>query len=111
LSAIAGPIVDPITLEINGCGVRTRIVSSDNLYRPAIPCAVLFNNNDAIVGLLTRSNARQTDHQHWGCLSKHFILGEMTMLSNLIWTGADFDDPTPNYGRKLSIPQSILAVR
>jgi hypothetical protein len=26
------------------------------------------------VGLLTRSNARQTNHQHWQCLSKHFSL-------------------------------------
>jgi hypothetical protein len=26
------------------------------------------------VGLLTRSNARQTDHQHGQCLSKHFLV-------------------------------------
>jgi hypothetical protein len=27
------------------------------------------------VGLLTRSNARQTNHQHGQCLSKHYNFG------------------------------------
>jgi hypothetical protein len=35
------------------------------------------------VGLLTRSNARQTDHQHWECLSKLGILGVIPTRPNL----------------------------
>jgi hypothetical protein len=87
LSAIAGPIVDAVTLEVNGRWGCTGIVGAYNLYRTAITRTIFFNNYDAIVGLLTRSNARQTDHQHWECLSKHFILGDITKLSGFTWTG------------------------
>jgi hypothetical protein len=70
LGSIARPIVDAVALQINGRGGRTRIVGAYNLYRTPITRAIFFNNNDAVVGLLTRSNARQTDHQHWECLSE-----------------------------------------
>jgi hypothetical protein len=70
LGSIAGPIVNAVALQINGRGGRTRIVGAYNLYRTAITRAIFFNNNDAVVRLLTRSNARQTDHQHWECLSE-----------------------------------------
>jgi len=70
LCAVAGPVVNAIALQLNRRGVRARIVGTHNLYRAAITGAVFFNNNDAVVGLLTRSNARQTNHQHWECLSK-----------------------------------------
>ena len=60
--SVAGPIVDAVTLEVYGCGICTRIIGADDFDRTAVTGAVLFNNNDAIVGLLAGANARQTDH-------------------------------------------------
>jgi hypothetical protein len=72
LCSIAGPVVDTVTLQIDSRGSCTRIIGAHHLNRAAITGSVFLNNNDAIVGLLTRSNARQTDHQHGQCLSEHF---------------------------------------
>jgi hypothetical protein len=65
LGAVAGPVVNAIALEGDGRGVRAGIVGSDDFDRAAIAGAVLFDHNDAVVGLLPRSNARETNHQHW----------------------------------------------
>jgi hypothetical protein len=64
LRAIANPIVDAVALQIDCRWVGAGIVCAHYFNGPAIAGAILFDNNDAIVGLLTRSNARQTDHQH-----------------------------------------------
>jgi hypothetical protein len=58
LCAVAGPILNPVALQVNGRRVRAWIVGANHLDRTAIAGAILFNHNDAIVGLLTRSNAR-----------------------------------------------------
>jgi hypothetical protein len=94
LGAIAGPVVDSVALQINRSRVRARIVGAHNLDRTTVTRAIFFNNNDTIMRLLPRSNARQTDHQHWECLSEHFILGDITTLSVSIWTGNG--DTQPN---------------
>jgi hypothetical protein len=64
LGSIANPIVNAVALQIDGCWVRAGIIGAHNFNRPAITGAILFNYNDAVVGLLARSNARQTNHQH-----------------------------------------------
>ena len=66
LGAVADPIVDAIALQVNGRGVGAGVVGSDNFDRTAVAGAVLFNHNDAVVGLFARSNTRETDHQHFG---------------------------------------------
>ena len=71
LRSIACPIGDTVTLQVYGRGIGAGIIGANNFNRTTVACAVLLDNNDAVVGLLTRSNARQTDHQHWECLSKH----------------------------------------
>ena len=78
LGSIAGPVVDAVALQINRRRVGARIVRSYNFDRTAIAGAVLFDNHNTIVRLLTRSNARQTDHQHWECLSELVFVGGMT---------------------------------
>ena len=64
LSAFTSPVVDAITFEIDGSGFGAGIIGADYLDRTAIAGAILFNDNDAVVGLLTGANARQTNHQH-----------------------------------------------
>jgi hypothetical protein len=64
LSALAGPVVDAIALEVNGGGLGAGVVGTDHFDRTAIAGAIFFDNNDAIVGLLAGANARQTNHQH-----------------------------------------------
>ena len=67
LCALAGPVVNALALKVYAGGVGAGVVGADNFDRAAVAGAVLFNYNDAIVGLLSCSNARQTNHQHWGC--------------------------------------------
>ncbi len=64
LCALAGPVVDAITLEVHGGGLGAGVIGADHFDRAAIAGAILFDDNDAIVGLLTGANARQTNHQH-----------------------------------------------
>ena len=64
LSAFASPIVDAVALEVHGGGLGTGIVGADHFDRTAVAGAILLDNDDAIVGLLTGANARQTNHQH-----------------------------------------------
>ncbi len=64
LGAFAGPVVDAVALEVHGGGLGAGVVGADHLDRAAIPGTILFDDNDAIVGLLTGANARQTNHQH-----------------------------------------------
>jgi hypothetical protein len=62
LSALGCPVVDAFTLEIDAGGVGARVVSADDLNGAAVAGAVLLDNDDAIVGLLTGANAGQTNH-------------------------------------------------
>src|SRR5215831_20212033 len=64
LGAHAAPVSDAIVLQVDRCGVRTRIVGADDLDRAAIAGAVLLNHYDTVVGLLAGANARQTNHHH-----------------------------------------------
>lgn len=66
LSSLAGPVVDAIALEVNGGGLGAGVVGTDNFDRTAVAGAIFFDDNDAIMGLLTGANARQTNHQHRG---------------------------------------------
>ena len=66
LGAFGCPIVDAVTLEVDRSGAGAGIVGADHFDGASVAGAVLFNDNDAIVGLLTRANARQTNHQHRG---------------------------------------------
>jgi hypothetical protein len=61
---MAGPVLDAITLQLYGRWIRAGIVGTHYLDRTAITGTVFLDNNNAVVGLLTRSDARQTDHQH-----------------------------------------------
>jgi hypothetical protein len=74
LCAIAGPIIDTVALQVHSCGGCARIVGAHHFNGTAVTGPVLFNNDDAIVGLLTRSNARQTDHQHGNAFQNIFNL-------------------------------------
>ena len=71
LRAVAGPIGNAVALELDTGGAGPRIIRADHFDRPAVACAVLFDHNNAVVRLLPRTNARQTDHQHRGNLSQH----------------------------------------
>jgi len=73
LGSLCGPIVDAVTLELDACWVGAGIVGSYHFDGTAVAGAIFLNNDNAVVGLLTRANARQTDHQHWECLSKQFV--------------------------------------
>jgi len=64
LCAFTGPVVDAIALEVNGSGFGAGVVGTDHFDRAAIAGAIFFDDNDAVVGLLTGANARQTNHQH-----------------------------------------------
>jgi hypothetical protein len=66
LGAFAGPVVDAIALEVDGGGFSAGVVGTDHFDRTAIAGAIFFDDNDAVVGLLTGANARQTNHQHRG---------------------------------------------
>jgi hypothetical protein len=64
LCALGGPIIHAVALNIDAGGVGAGIVGAHYFDRAAVTSAVLFDNNDAIMGLLTGANARQTNHQH-----------------------------------------------
>ena len=109
LCAIAGPVVDAVALQVNGRGVGAWIVRTHNFDRTAVTGTIFFNYDDAVVRLLTRSNARQTDHQHWECLSELVFLGDITAPSALSGQGTDIHNPTPKYGGKRRFSQWIIA--
>jgi hypothetical protein len=73
LRAIASPVVNAVTLQLHRRRSSARIVDPDNFNRPAITRTVLFDHNYTVMRLLPRSNARQTNHQHWECLSKRLF--------------------------------------
>ena len=64
LRSVASPVVDTVALEQDGGRSGARVVGSDDLDGTAVAGAVFLNDDNAVVGLLARSNARQTDHQH-----------------------------------------------
>lgn len=77
LGSIAGPIADAVTLEEDGGRLGAWVVGPDDFDGTAITGAILFDNHDAIVGLLTCADARQTNHQQGEAPKKVLkILGE-----------------------------------
>jgi hypothetical protein len=64
LGSLSGPVIDAVALEVDACGIGAGIVGTDHFDGTAIAGAVLFDDNDAVMGLLTGANARQTNHQH-----------------------------------------------
>ncbi len=64
LSAIAGPVIDALALVIDGRRVGAGVIGAYNFDRTAVAGAILFDNNDAIVGLFARADARQMYHLH-----------------------------------------------
>jgi len=64
LRTLASPVVDALALQVYRSRVGARVVGADHLDGAAVAGTVLFNYNDAIIRLLARANARQTNHQH-----------------------------------------------
>jgi len=64
LSALGGPVIDTVALEVDGGGLGAGIVGTHDFNGTAIAGAILLDDNDAVMGLLTGANARQTNHQH-----------------------------------------------
>ena len=51
-------------LQVDAGRVGARIVCADNFDGAAIAGAVLLNHDNAVVGLFTGAETRQTDHNH-----------------------------------------------
>jgi len=64
LRSLAGPVLDPLPLQIDGGGIGAGIVRAYDFNRPAIAGPILFNNNHTIIRLLPCTEASQTNHQH-----------------------------------------------
>ena len=62
LSAVGCPVVDTVAFEVDGGGLGAGVVGAYDFDRTAVAGAVLFDNNDAVVGLFAGAYARQTDH-------------------------------------------------
>ncbi len=58
LGTVSGPVGDAIVLQVHAGGIGAGIVGADDFDGPAVAGAIFLNNNDAVVGLLARSNAR-----------------------------------------------------
>src|SRR5438552_1403655 len=56
------PLLDALALQINGGRAGAGIVGSHHLHRASIARAILLYDDYAIIGLLARTNARQTYH-------------------------------------------------
>jgi len=64
LCSLAGPIINALLLQLEGGRAGAGIVGAHNLNGAAIARAILLNYDYSIVRLLTRTKARQTNHQH-----------------------------------------------
>lgn len=64
LGAFGGPVVDAVTLQIDAGGIGAGVVGADDLDRTAVAGAVLFDNDDTVIRLFARTDARQANHQH-----------------------------------------------
>src|SRR5579862_3353664 len=64
LCTLACPVVDPITLQVDRRWISARVVGANHFDRAAIARPFLLDHNHAIVWLLARAYARQTNHQH-----------------------------------------------
>ena len=62
LGAVASPVVDAIALDVDRCGGGAGIVDADHFDGTAVAGAILFNDDDTIVGLFACAYARQTNH-------------------------------------------------
>ena len=58
LGTITSPIGDAVVLQIHGGRSGAGVVGTYDFHGAAIAGAVLFDDNDAVVGLLARSNTR-----------------------------------------------------
>src|ERR1700750_2028173 len=61
---MAGPVLDAIFPQQHACRIGAGIVGAHYFNRTAIARALLLNHDYSVVRLLTRSEARQTNHQH-----------------------------------------------
>src|ERR1700733_886080 len=64
LCSVTGPVLYPLTLQVDCGGIGARVVSTHYLDRPAIAGTILFNHNNSIIRLLPCTEASQTNHQH-----------------------------------------------
>src|ERR1700722_6254709 len=64
LCSVVGPVLDALTLQIDGGRAGARVVRAHHLDRPAVAGAVLLNHNNTIIRLLPCTEASQTNHQH-----------------------------------------------
>ena|SRR5580700_10853628 len=64
LSAFAGPIIDALTLEVDGSGVGAGVVGAYHFQGAAIAGTILLNDDNTVIRLLAGAKTRQTDHQH-----------------------------------------------
>ncbi len=62
LSTLAGPVVDAVALQSDAGGFGAGVIGADNFDGAAIAGAILFNDDNTIVGLLAGANAGETDH-------------------------------------------------
>jgi hypothetical protein len=98
LRTVASPVINAVTLQLHGRGSSTRIVGPNHFNRPAIARTVLLNHNYTVMRLLPRSNARQTNHQHWECLSKRlfWVTNQPDCIAISIRTSTSRESETPN---------------
>jgi hypothetical protein len=62
LRALAGPVVDAVALEGDGGGLGAGVVGTNHFDGATVTGAVLFDDDDTIVGLLAGANAGETNH-------------------------------------------------
>src|SRR6185312_9999816 len=62
--AVPDPVVDAVALQLKRGRRRTRIIGAHNLDGAAVAGTILFDDDNAVMGLLTGANARQANHQH-----------------------------------------------
>ena len=102
LGSVAGPVSNAVALQFQAGGAGPWIIGADDFDRPAIAGTIFFNDNDAVVRLLSRTNARQTDHQHRNTFH-NVILGGVAERGTRLRT-RHARAPTPKYlgnGRNL----------
>ena len=55
-------IDNPIALEVQAGRAGTGVIGADNFQGAAVAGPLFINHNDAVIRLLGRTNARQTNH-------------------------------------------------
>ncbi len=55
-------MIDAFALQIHGCWIGARIIKTDNFQGASIARTFFIDNYYAIIRLLARTHARQTNH-------------------------------------------------